>query len=227
MFLPITSNRSKWQFQTDMEDWPGSKVPSTFTKKKNSHLWGKTFGVQTTQPTRMARTNFWRENILACVCVCVLFGTPLPPPPPPTSWGWEEEEEEEEEEEWSSSSSLLHWGLAPACMMMMTWVNAGEKKSSRERHHKYYWYSRPPSPTSNGGMQKWKLSRNACTRRKHVFAHSLADLHASVGAWRQKFSASELRRKFIRSALLVGSDHGKERKLSKEKKWRVSKIWAA
>ena len=53
---------------------------------------------------------------------------------------------------------------------------------------------------------KWKLSRNMCTCCMHVFCTLGADLHAQ-SALANKISASELSRKFIMSALLVG--HGK------------------
>ncbi len=43
----------------------------------------------------------------------------------------------------------------------------------------------------------------ACT----LFARLDADLHAQSVLWRQKFLASELRGKFVKSALLVGQ-HG-------------------
>ncbi len=51
-------------------------------------------------------------------------------------------------------------------------------------------------------MQKWKLSRNTCTLHTR-FCTLGADLHAQ-SALSNKIFASELTRKFIKSALLVG-----------------------
>ncbi len=53
---------------------------------------------------------------------------------------------------------------------------------------------------------KWKFSRNACTQRMRVFKRVRADLHAQSEII-NKFSASELSRKFIKVVLLVGSEH--------------------
>ncbi len=52
-------------------------------------------------------------------------------------------------------------------------------------------------------MQKWKLSQNMYALRVHIFARLPPDLHAQ-SAFINKISASELTRKFIKSALIVG-----------------------
>ena len=57
-------------------------------------------------------------------------------------------------------------------------------------------------PTTNGGMQKWKLSRNMYTLHTR-FCTFGTNLHAQ-SVLINKISASELSRKFIKSALLVG-----------------------
>ncbi len=59
-----------------------------------------------------------------------------------------------------------------------------------------------------GGVQNGKISRNMCALQFVVFffSHASRRLACSVGDYRQKVSASELGRKFIRSALLVGLD---------------------
>ena len=59
-------------------------------------------------------------------------------------------------------------------------------------------------PTSNGGTQKkWKLSRNVCTLRKR-FCTFWASIRMLGRRLLNKISASEISRKFIKSALLVG-----------------------
>ncbi len=62
--------------------------------------------------------------------------------------------------------------------------------------------SLPPFPTDNGGMQKWKLSWNFYTLHTR-FCTFCVDLYAR-SVLIDKTSASELSRKFIKSALLVG-----------------------
>ncbi len=68
-------------------------------------------------------------------------------------------------------------------------------------------------PTSNAGMQNGS-SVGICTQCKHVFARFGADLHAQ-SVLSNKISAAELRRKLIKSALLVGGVGGcRERQLN-------------
>ncbi len=57
-------------------------------------------------------------------------------------------------------------------------------------------------PTSNGGMQNGS-SIEICTQCTHIFARLAADSHAQSGLV-GKISATDLMRKFIKSALLVG-----------------------
>ncbi len=62
-----------------------------------------------------------------------------------------------------------------------------------------------PFPTSNCGMQKRKLGQNTCPLRTRIFFARLgADSHAQWVLSNEKFLASELRRKFVKGALLVG-----------------------
>ncbi len=60
-------------------------------------------------------------------------------------------------------------------------------------------------PTTNGGVQKWKLSWNMYKLHTR-FCTLGADLHAQ-SVLIDKISASQLSRKFIKSALLVGHTH--------------------
>ncbi len=65
-------------------------------------------------------------------------------------------------------------------------------------------------PTSNGGMEKWKLSRNLhALRTRFFFARFAPTCMLSRRLATKKISASELRRKFIKSALSVGQERGK------------------
>ncbi len=59
------------------------------------------------------------------------------------------------------------------------------------------------NPTTNGGMQNWKLGRNMYTLRTY-FCTFRADSYAR-SVIINKISASELSRKFAKSALLVGT----------------------
>ncbi len=68
-----------------------------------------------------------------------------------------------------------------------------EKKTSRERGK---------HPTTNGGMQKRNLSWSTNTLDTRVCTFG-ADLYTQ-SVLINKISASELRRKFIKGALLVG-----------------------
>ena len=61
---------------------------------------------------------------------------------------------------------------------------------------------RVSSPTTNGGMQKGKLSRN--TYALHTRFRTFGDDLRAQSVLIDKISASELSRKFIKSALLVG-----------------------
>ncbi len=74
----------------------------------------------------------------------------------------------------------------------------GENAFRGEKSKEVGWY-----PTTNGGMQEWKLSRNIHTRCMPHFCTFGTDLHAQL-VLVNKISASELSPKFIKSALLVG-----------------------
>ena len=63
-------------------------------------------------------------------------------------------------------------------------------------------------PTTNGGMLNGS-SVGIRTRCVHVFARFGADLHAQ-SVLVSKNSASDLSRKFIKSALLVGEENGEK-----------------
>ena len=58
-------------------------------------------------------------------------------------------------------------------------------------------------PTTNVGMQKWKLGRNVYTLRTR-FLHAFAPTCVLSRKLSNKISAAELSRKLIKSALLVG-----------------------
>ena len=62
-------------------------------------------------------------------------------------------------------------------------------------------------PTTNGGMQKWRLSRNMYALRTRSLL-TWRQLACSVGALATKFLRRRLGRKFTKSSLLVG--HGRE-----------------
>ncbi len=59
-------------------------------------------------------------------------------------------------------------------------------------------------PTSSGGVQKWKLSRNMYTLRAR-FLHTWAPILYAQSVLIDNFFASQLSRMFIKGALLVGS----------------------
>ncbi len=55
-------------------------------------------------------------------------------------------------------------------------------------------------------MRKWKLGRNVCTLHARFILHVLAPIFYARSVLVNKISASELSRKFFKSALLVGYD---------------------
>ncbi len=62
----------------------------------------------------------------------------------------------------------------------------------------------PCTPTTNGGVQKWKPSRNMYIHVACMFLHVPAPICTLSRCLLTKISASELRRKIVKSALLVG-----------------------
>ncbi len=61
-----------------------------------------------------------------------------------------------------------------------------------------------PSPTTNGGTQKWKLGRNAHALRTRLLSTFPRPTCVLSRCLVTKISASELGRKLVKSALLVG-----------------------
>ncbi len=102
-------------------------------------------------------------------------------------------EEEEEEED----------GMTPGCAMVSVTAAKWREEICPLYVHDPQLFS-SSSPNHQWWYAKWELSRNLYALHTR-FLHIWRRFVCSVGAFTTKISASELSRKFIESALLVGS----------------------